>query len=335
MQCVYLFGTGDLRLVEREPEALGPNDVRIAVAASGICGTDLHVYSGMVFGAPVTGPRPFGHEFAGRVVEVGPNVTTVEVGQRVTAVPATPCGGCSFCRSGRGSACPSRVGFRSGAWAPSMIAPAQNVFHLPDAVSDRLGALTEPFACALRAFDRSELRSGDRVCIIGGGPIGLLTLAVARASGAETIVVSEPRPYRRELARRLGADLVVDPNAVDLVAAVRDVMDGFGANVVFEAVGHPKTIEQAVAVAAPGATVVVIGVADAPAQATFPAQDLFFKEITLRGTKGPTFAVERAIRWLARLDLEPIITHTYPLAEVNAAMQVGLSGNAGKILLVP
>jgi 2-desacetyl-2-hydroxyethyl bacteriochlorophyllide A dehydrogenase len=334
MQCAYLFGPRDLRFVEREPLELKPDEARIGIACSGICGTDIHIYSGMVFGSAATEPRPFGHEFAGRVIEIGADVTTVQVGDRVTAIPATPCGRCSLCRQGRGYACPQRRGLRGGAWAPSIVAPAQNVFRLPDEVSDRLGSLTEPLACAVRAVDRSELRSGDRVCIVGAGPIGLFVLAVARASGAQTTIVSEPRPYRRELARRMGADHVVDPTAVDLTAAVRDLTDGLGADVVFEAVGHPKTIEQAIAVAAPGATVVIVGVADAEHRVSFPAQDLFFKEINLRGTKGPTFAVERAIRWLQKLDFEPVVTHSFPVTAANEAIQLGMTGDAGKILLM-
>src|SRR5579883_2289694 len=290
MQCAYLFGPRDLRFVEREPLVLGPDDVRIEIACSGICGTDLHVYSGMIFGNSVHEPRPFGHEFAGRVSEVGVNVTTLAVGDRVTAIPNSPCGKCALCRSGRAPVCQNRVTFRSGAWAPSIVAPAQNVYRLPDTVSDRLGALTEPFACAVRAIDRSELRSGDRVCVIGGGPIGLFTLAVAKVSGASRVIVSEPRAYRRKLAEQLGADRVIDPTEGNLAEVVRDLTDGSGADVVFEAVGTPRTIEQAISMAAPGATVVIIGVADAASQAAFQPQDMFFRELTIRGTKGPTFA---------------------------------------------
>lgn len=335
MQCAYLYGPRDLRLVEREPLALRPEDVRVEVACSGICGTDLHVYAGMSFGAASDEPRPFGHEFAGRVVEVGSEVTTVAVGDRVTAIPNTPCGKCSFCRSGRGYACQHRGGLRSGSWAPTVVIREQNVFRLPDSVADRLGALTEPLACAVRAVDRSELRSGDRVCVVGGGPIGLFVAAVAKASGASTVIVSEPRPYRRELARALGADAVVDPTREDLGARVRDLTDGLGADIVFEAVGHPKTIESAIAVAGPGATVVVVGVTDASARLGIPGQDLFHRELTIRGTRGPTFAVERAIRWLATLDFAPLITHSFPLARVQEAIDLGLSGDAGKIMLVP
>lgn len=335
MQCAYLYGPGDLRLVEREPLALRPDDVRVEVAQTGICGTDLHVYSGMVFGRAATEPVAFGHEFSGHIVEVGSNVTTLSVGERVTAIPNTPCGKCGLCRSGRAHVCQQRVTLRSGSWARSLVLPAQNVFHLPDAVSDRFGALTEPLGCAVRAVDRAELRSGDRVCIVGAGPIGLFVLAVAKASGAHTVVVSEPRPYRQELARRMGADVVVDPREGNLAGTVREVTDGIGADVVFEVVGHPQTIAQAVECAGPGATVVIVGVTDAAAQLAFPGQQIFHRELTIRGTRGPTFAVERAIRWLATLDFEPVITHAFPLAQVNDAIQLGLSGDAGKILLQP
>jgi len=173
------------------------------------------------------------------------------------------------------------------------------------------------------------------VCVVGGGPIGLFVATVAKASGASFVLVSEPRAYRRELAQRMGVDRVVEPTAEDLGTAVRDATDGLGADVVFEAVGHPATIAQAIAVAAPGGTVVIVGVTDAAAQATFPAQEIFHRELTIRGTRGPTFAVERAIRWLATLDFAPIITHSFPLAQVTEAMELGLSGSAGKILLVP
>jgi 2-desacetyl-2-hydroxyethyl bacteriochlorophyllide A dehydrogenase len=334
MQCAYLYAPRDLRFVEREPLELKSDEVRIGVACSGICGTDIHIYSGMVFGSPITEPRPAGHEFAGRVIEIGSDVNAFQVGDRVTAIPATPCGTCYLCRSGRGSACPRRRGLRGGAWAPSIVAPAQNTFHLPDNVSDRLGSLTEPLACAVRAVDRSQLRTGSRVCVIGGGPIGLFALMIARASGAQTTIVSEPRPYRQALAKKLGADHVVDPTAVDLKAAVADLTDGLGADVVFEAVGHPTTIEQAISVAGPGATVVIIGVADADHRISFPAQDMFFKELNILGTKGPTYAVERAIGWLGKLDFEPIITHEFPVRQADEAINLGITGDAGKILLM-
>jgi threonine 3-dehydrogenase len=213
--------------------------------------------------------------------------------------------------------------------------PVENCWRLPDIVPDRLGVLTEPLACAVRAVDRAELRSGERVVIIGGGPIGLLLLSLARASGAQTTLVSEPSAYRRDLAARLGADRVLDPTQEDLVAVVHALTDDLGAEVVFEAVGQPATIEQAIACAAPGGTVVIVGVADRAAQASFNPQELFFKELTIRGTKGIAYAVDRAIRWLSRLDLEPLLTHKFPLAEVQAAVDLSLRGEAGKVLLYP
>jgi threonine 3-dehydrogenase len=276
-----------------------------------------------------------GHEYAGRVSEVGSQVTTLAVGDRVTSIPGGPCYRCSLCRLGRPSMCPNRVTGRRGAWAPSLVVPAELCWRLPDAVPDALATLTEPLACAVRAVDRAELRSADRVAVIGAGPIGLLIMTVAQASGARTVVVSEPSAYRRDLAARLGADRVVDPHAEDPVAVVLSLTDGLGADVVFEAVGLPATIEQAIAAAAPGGTVVIAGVADKDARASFYPQEIFFKELTLRGTKGVTHGVDRALRWLSALDLSPLITHTFPLADYQPAVDLALAGQAGKVLLSP
>src|SRR6476646_2953175 len=202
MQAAYLFGPRDLRFVEREPLALVPDEVRIQVACSGICGTDIHMYAGMVFGSAATEPRFMGHEFSGRIVEIGSAVTNLAVGDRVTVIPNTPGGTCSLCRSGRGPVCPRRRTLRSGSWAPTIVVPAQDTSRVPANVSDRYAALTEPLGCAVRAVDRSKLRPGDHVAVIGAGPIGLFAAMVARASGARTTIVSEPRAYRRAIAEQ-------------------------------------------------------------------------------------------------------------------------------------
>lgn len=335
MQAAYLFGTRDLRVVDRELPALRPQDVRVRVAYSGLCGTELHLYTGMIFGQAALEPQALGHEFSGTVVETGAEVTTLRVGDRVTAIPGGPCYECELCRIGRPSMCPNRVSLRSGAWAPEIVLPARIAWRIPDDVSDRAAALTEPLACAIRAVDRSELRSGDHVCVVGGGPIGLLIAAVARASGARDLTLVEPRPYRRQLALKLGADRAVDPGANDVAAVVREATGGMGCEVVFEAVGHPKTIETAISLAAPGGMVLVAGVADRDDTASFKPQELFFKELTIRGTKGVTWGVDRALRWLGKLDLEPLITHTLPLAEAPRAVELALSGEAGKVYLRP
>jgi 2-desacetyl-2-hydroxyethyl bacteriochlorophyllide A dehydrogenase len=335
MKAAFLFGPRDVRIVDKEPLPLRPEDIRVEVAYSGICGTELHLYGGMVYGQASTEPQALGHEFSGRVIEVGSEVTTLRLGDRVTAIPGGPCYQCELCRIGKPSMCPNRVSLRSGAWAPTIALPARIAWRLPDNVSDRAAALTEPLACAIRAVDRSEMRVGDRVCVVGAGPIGLFVVAMAKAAGASTLIVSEPRAARRELARGLGADIVVDPTSEDLDAVVRDATRGMGAEVVFEAVGHPVTIEQAIAQAAPMGTVVVIGVADRDAMASFKPQELFFKELTIRGTKGVTYGIDRALRWLGTIDLEPVITHTLPLEQAREAVELALTGEAGKVYLTP
>jgi 2-desacetyl-2-hydroxyethyl bacteriochlorophyllide A dehydrogenase len=335
MLAAYLYGPRDLRLIEQAPDHLEPDEVRIEVACSGICGTELHLYGGMIFGAPASRPQALGHEYAGRVIEVGSRVRGLAIGDRVTSIPGGPCHRCRLCRLGRLSMCPHRVTGRRGAWAPELVVPAEIVWQLPANVSDRLGALTEPLACAVRAVERAGLHNGDRVCIIGAGPIGLLIQVVAQASGAQTTIVSEPSAFRRGLAEQLGASRLVDPLAEEVVGVVHTLTDGLGADVVFEAVGHPATVEQAIAAAAPGGTVVIAGVADRDARATINPQEIFFKELTLRGTKGVVHGVDRALRWLQTLDLEPLITHTYPLTQAPVAVETALAGAAGKVLLIP
>jgi (R,R)-butanediol dehydrogenase / meso-butanediol dehydrogenase / diacetyl reductase len=332
----FLFGPRDLRLVERQPDPVGPGQARIAVSFTGICGTDLHISSGMNFGVDMALPRPFGHEYAGRVVEVGAGVTGLSVGDRVTAMPSAPCGRCVLCRTGRESVCRNRArAVSNGSWASSLVAPVELIWRLPDDVPDRLAAITEPLACAVRAVERARLHSADRVCIIGGGPIGLLIMLVARASGARTVIVSEPSSYRRALAQRLGADVVVDPRAANLTNVVHDLTDGLGADVVFESVGVPATIEQAIALAAPGGTVAIVGVTDLDARATFAPQELFFKELTIVSSRESTHAADRSLRWLGKLDVEPLITHTFALSDMQTALDLALSGQAGKVLLEP
>jgi 2-desacetyl-2-hydroxyethyl bacteriochlorophyllide A dehydrogenase len=209
------------------------------------------------------------------------------------------------------------------------------IWPLPDDVPDHLAAMTEPLGCAVRAVERARIRSADRVCVIGAGPIGLMIMKVAQATGARTVIVSEPSAYRREMARRLGADVVVDPRSENLAETVRGLTDGLGADVVFEAVGLPPTIEQAFAIAAPGGTVAIVGVTDLTAQATFLPQEVFWKELTIIGSREYTHGTDRALRWLSRLDLDPLITHQFPLSDVHAAIDLAIRGQAGKVLLKP
>jgi threonine dehydrogenase-like Zn-dependent dehydrogenase len=200
-------------------------------------------------------------------------------------------------------------------------------------VSDRAGSITEPLACAIRAVDRSGLRSADRVCVVGGGPLGLLILMVAKASGARTTVVSEPSPYRRALAERLGADLTVDPGSANLKEVLSELTDGYGPEVVFEVVGLRATIEQAIDLAAPGGTVVIAGVPDQGALVQLSPAGVLYRELTIRGTKGITHGMDRALRWLGVMDVEPLLTHTFPLARVAEAVELSLTGGCGKVLI--
>lgn len=334
MRAAFHHDKRDLRIDEVNPEPVGADEVRIAVAYGAVCGTDLHLYAHGRTGAESRGAAvPAGHEFSGRVVEAGPAVRAFRVGDRVTAIPGGPCNRCTLCRTGRQSMCRNRVSARTGAWAESIVVPSEIVYRLPEDVSDRAGAITEPLACAIRAVDRSGLRSADRVAVIGGGPLGLLILMVAKATGARTVVVSEPSSYRRALAERLGADRTVDPSGASLKDVMSDLTEGYGPDVVFEVVGRRATIEQAVDIAAPGGTVVIAGVPEPDVHVEIPPAGVFYRELTIRGTKGITHGMDRALRWLGAMDVEPLLTHTFPLARAVDAVELSLAGDCGKVLI--
>ena len=334
MKAAYHHGIRDLRVDEVNPEPVGADEVRIAVAYGAVCGSDLHVYA---HGRNVVdsrhGPLPAGHEFSGRVIETGSAVMAYRPGDRVTAIPGGPCNRCTLCRTGKQSMCRDRVSGRTGAWAESIVVPSEIVYRLPDDVSDRAGSITEPLACAIRAVDRSGLRTADRICVVGGGPLGLLILMMAKATGARTAVVSDPSPYRRALAERLGADLTVDPRSANLKEVLSELTEGYGPEVVFEVVGLQATIEQAIDLAAPGGTVVIAGVADQDALVQVSPAGVFYRELTIRGTKGITHGMDRALRWLGAMDVEPLLTHTFPLARAADAVELSLTGGCGKVLI--
>jgi threonine dehydrogenase-like Zn-dependent dehydrogenase len=329
-------------LVDVDPLPLADDDVRIAVAFAGICGSELHaIRDGTPHaGGDEHGALTFGHEYSGTIVETGAAVTAVRVGQAVTCLPRIACRRCAACRGAATGWCdsfsePPRWGLPSrGAWADEIVVPERVVVALPAGLSLRDAALCEPLACALRGVDQACAPAGHVAVVIGGGPIGLLAAALALRSGARLTLLSEPRPARRAIAERLGA-IAVDPGAASLDAAVADVTGGCGADVVYEAVGHPETLREATELAARGGTVVVLGVAAPEATAAVRPWRVFERELTIVGAHGPERTFHRALAWLPRLDLDAIVSHVLPLSDVSRALELCLAGDAGKVLMAP
>lgn len=327
MRALVWHAARDLRLEDvDEPDPPGPGQALVEVAYCGICGTDLAEYtSGPVMirdrPHPLTGGRPplvLGHEFSGRVLALGPDAdaSAPAVGQRVTVDPCWRCGSCFWCRRGDYHVCRSggSVGLASdGALARRVLVPLAGLVPLPDGVDDRVAALTEPLAVGLHAVRRGGLTAGDRVLVLGHGPIGAAVVLAARASGAAEVYVSEPAPGRRRLAEQLGATEAFDPTAVDVRKEVYVRTGRIGPDVVFECTGAPRLLPVAVSAVRRGGRVVLVGIGHGVADVE-PAQIVPYEREVV-GSLGYRHDLPRVIGLIdaGLLDPTPLITGVVPL----------------------
>jgi len=325
-----LYGAKDIRLEQYAQPELRPGMVLLRVRRVGICGSDSHYFEHGYCAAFVP-TRPFilGHELTAEVAAVAEDVKAPAVGARITVNPARACGFCDYCKAGRGNLCRQTIMLGSasttpptdGAFADFVMVRADQCHVLPPQMDEGLGAMMEPFAVALHAVKRAGSIAGRRVLVTGGGPIGLLVLLTARAFGAAPVVLSDIVAGRRQMALKLGADAALDPAAKNLPDQVRELA-GDGFDVIFEASGAPPALRQAFSLVRPGGTIVQIGTlgtADVP----LPANQIMARETQLIGSFRYGNVFGEAIRLVAagRVNLEPLISQVFPLAELPQAMQ--------------
>jgi threonine dehydrogenase-like Zn-dependent dehydrogenase len=308
----------------------GPGEVLVAIHTAGICGSDIHATQGLF---PFKPPRVMGHEYSGTVLAAGPGVSRGLVDQPVACEPNYGCGACPACRAGRDSQCPRCV--RVGGFAERVVLPRRLVHRLPDGLDLAAAALAEPAACCLTGLEMFRMPRKATVLVIGGGLMGLLTLAFARARGAARTLLSDPMPARREIARRLGADVVVDPVQEDLAGVIARLTDGLGVDVACEAVGKPELVGQAVTLVRARGIVVLVGVN--PPESRLPADlfDFHFRELTLLGAYGRGTAFRRALRLLGQLPAAELITARFPLARIGEAFAQAAAGRGLKTAITP
>lgn len=349
MKALRWHGVRDLRLDDVPEPGVGRGEVVIAVAACGLCGSDLHEYlQGPVYipkqPHPLTGlvpPVTLGHEFSGRVAAVGAGVDGLGPGDRVAVNPCLLCGECVWCRTGRPNHCAklATLGLsRDGALASLVAVPASGCHRLPPEVTDEQGATVEPLAVAVHACRRAHLAAGERVVVVGAGPIGLLVLQVARARSAGWIAVVEPREERRRLAAGLGADALIDPAAGDPGRAVADLTGGERGDVVFECVGSPAAFATALKAAGKGGRAVLVGLV--PETVPLNALQLLAHEKEIVGSSAYVDEFPEAIDLLARrrVRVEPLLTGRVPLERAVAdGLEALLRPKADhvKILVIP
>lgn len=293
MKAARWHGIKDIR-VEDVPEP-GPKagEVKIKVAWTGICGSDLHEYlAGPIF-VPVEQNHPLshdkapitmGHEYCGTITELGAGVTGLAIGDRVAIEPIFACGTCAACLEGKYNLCDS-LGFVGlsgghGGFAAHSVVPARMVHKMPEGLSMEQGALVEPAAVALHAVRLSKIRAGDKAAVFGAGPIGLLVVEALRVAGASEIHVVEPSEVRRRKALELGATAVIDPTATDAVAAIRAATGGV--HVAFEVTGVPQVLPQCIDATRHEGQVLIVSIWEKAA--AFQPNTVVLKERQLQGT---------------------------------------------------
>lgn len=315
---------------------ISPHDVRIAVKAVSICGSDLHIFKGKHPAAPL--PVPVGHEIAGEVTAVGEEVTRVQPGDRVAVEPVIACGKCHFCLRGAYHLC-QHISFQyragQGGFTPVFIAEEKWVHRLPHNISYHEGALIEPLSVAVHAVRKPQPELGITGAIFGDGSIGLLTLQVFKAAGGGACYLSGILPYRLEKALELGAATVFNSSEQDPVAAIMKATGDLGVGLAFEAVGLETTLNQSLAALRKGGKAIVIGLFEAP-NVTIPANIFVQKEIALMGSQGYNWDFQRAIAMVEAesVDLQTIITHTFPLEELQAAFDLLIARDEQPIKVV-
>ena len=316
---------------------IGHNDVLIEIQKTAICGTDMHIYTWDAW-AQKTIPVPMavGHEYYGRIVEVGSEVRGFAVGDRVSGEGHVTCGYCRNCRAGRRHLCRNTVGVgvdRPGAFAQYLALPAVNAFKLPDVITDDIASILDPFGNAVHTALAFNL-VGEDVLITGAGPIGIMASAVARFAGARHVVITDVNDYRLELARKMGASRAINTRQQSLDDTMRELGMQEGFDVGLEMSGNAAAFREMLRTMHHGGAVAILGIP--PDQTAIDWNQVIFKGLTLKGIYGrEMFETWYKMSSLLQsgLDLTPIITHHFPVQEFDQAFRKMGSGQSGKVIL--
>ncbi|NIA21280.1 MAG: alcohol dehydrogenase catalytic domain-containing protein [Anaerolineaceae bacterium] len=328
MKAAVLYEKRDMRVEQRPKPKPQGSQVLIRVRAVGVCGSDVHYWTEMCIGDQVVkAPQPVGHEFAGQVAEVGPEVRHLKVGQRVCIEPALSCGRCRQCLEGRPNCCPNVIFYGTppveGALQEFVLAEAEQCTALPEAMSYAEAAMLEPLQVGIHAFNLLPCVPGDWVVIVGAGSIGLACLAMVHAAGATRIIVTDKLDYRLELAKKLGATQTINVTKEDPQEAANQLTDGLGADLVYEATNTVDGLPQALAVARIGGRVAAIGIPPVDA-ITIPASHPRRKQLTVQFIRRSAHTLRQALELVAtgKVDVKPWITHRFPLDRVTEAFEL-------------
>lgn len=342
MKAAMLYGVKDLRLVDVEVPEVKDGEVLVKIRRATTCGTDLKIYQRGYVKKVIELPAIFGHEWAGDVAEVGQSVSWPARNMRVRAGNSAPCLRCSMCQKGRYNLCENMI-WLWGAYAEYIKVPARmvlvNMQEVPQHVSYEEAAIAEPLACVLHGVESAKMKIGDTVVILGAGPIGLLHLLISRRIGAEKTIIVDLAEERLRFAERLGADQMINGGEGNVVEKVLSLTNGYGADVVVEAIGLPATWQQALRLARKGGTVLEFGGCPPGTRIEIDAEKIHYGEMTILGTFHATpLHFRKAVNLIASrtVDVRPLVTSKMKLKDINKAFEaLSTSKNEIKIGIIP
>ena len=345
MQAVVYYNPGDIRVEERPEPAPAADNLIVRVRACAICGTDLKLAT---IGNPrCHPPRIIGHEMVGHIVYSGTEVQGFMVGERITLATTVACGNCPYCASGLGNMCPNAKPISydfDGAFAPFIAIPPMalaggNVISVPETVPDDAATLSEPLSCAINAQELAGVRAGDRVLIVGGGPLGALHAEVAKALGAADVMVVQRSEPRLSLLRQLRDVHVIDGAAEDVAAIVKERTEGLGADVVIVCAPSREAQEQAIGQARKGGAISLFAsLPKGASDITLDSRIIHYGELRVVGASDSRPEhVTKAVQMLAagKIDWERLITHRLPLAEIHAGLRLMQEKQSLKVVIYP
>ena len=321
----------------KSPSIRDDHDVLIEVKLAGLCGTDPAILEGR---HPATPPVILGHEYTGEVISIGDKVKNVKVGDHVVIDPNIKCGRCYWCRRGKENLCENMTTlgiYVDGGFTRYNVAPESAVYKIRDDMRWRDAVLVEPVSCAINGVTRANVKVGDAVAIIGAGPMGLIWTQLVKHRGAGLIIVSDLVEKRLEMAKKMGADIIVNPRKDDFIEVVRDATDGKMADICVEVVGNPATVEQAIRATGYGGRTVIFGTTKKGLKVPIEPYDIMRHEKEIIGSfiANYTFLPAIAAMYEGIVNSDLLITHEYRLEQFGEALKVHKSGEALKIVLKP
>jgi len=333
LRAVVLEASERLRIDVRPPPEPRPGEVLIDVASTGICGTDVSIYRGKI---PVRYPLVMGHEIFGRVASSGD--ASFHPGTRVVVDPVVSCDACFWCSKGQSNLCPNGALLgrdRDGGFRDLMAVPAANVYTVPEGISDSVAALIQVLTVCVHAQRDAPIYPGDSTLVIGLGVCGLIHLQIAKARGASPVIGITRSASKRALAEQLGADLTLDAADPGLNTKIRTATDGRAPDIAIESAGYVETLARAIELVRPGGRIVLFGTITATS-GSLPFYQLYLKEITItnpRAAKPEDFPVALRLAAAGAVQLEPLISHSFPLEAAQQAIDTTQHSETMKVML--